>query len=87
MTRSVLFVCDPLGGFKTYKDTTFAMMRECQRQGIEIHTAELHELRTRADREGSRLEVLPTGFASISRRRRPGGLRTLRNGSRQARLI
>jgi len=57
MTRSVLFVCDPLGGFKTYKDTTFAMMRECQRQGIEIHTAELHELRTRADREGSRLEV------------------------------
>ena len=57
MTRSVLFVCDPLGGFKTYKDTTFAMMRECQRQGIEIHTAELHELRARADREGSRLEV------------------------------
>ena len=57
MTRSVLFVCDPLGGFKTYKDTTFAMMRECQRQGIEIHTAELHELRARADREVSRLEV------------------------------
>ncbi len=57
MTRSVLFVCDPLGGFKTYKDTTFAMMRECQRQGIEIHTAELHELRARTDHDGSRLEV------------------------------
>ncbi len=57
MTRSVLFVCDPLGGFKTYKDTTFAMMRECQRRGIEIHTAELHELRSRADHHGSRLEI------------------------------
>lgn len=53
MTRSVLFVCDPLGGFKTYKDTTFAMMRECQRRGIEIHTAELHELRSRADHDAA----------------------------------
>ena len=57
MNQRVLFVCDPLSGFATYKDTTFAMMRECQRRGIETHTAELHELRARASASGSLLEV------------------------------
>lgn len=28
-----LFVADPLAGFKTYKDTTYAMMREAARRG------------------------------------------------------
>ena len=51
-----LFVCDPLQGFVTYKDTTFAMMRECQKRGMEIHYAEIHELRARAS-EKSALEV------------------------------
>jgi glutathione synthase len=31
-----LFVADPLEQFKTYKDTTFAMMREAQRRGHRI---------------------------------------------------
>jgi glutathione synthase len=57
MSRRVLFVCDPLDGFATYKDTTFAMMRECQKRGIEIHTASLAELRAVADHGQSRLEV------------------------------
>lgn len=57
MTQRVLFVCDPLAGFATYKDSTFAMMRECQRRGIEIHTAELHELRARSAASGAALEV------------------------------
>ena len=30
---NILFVADPLASFKTYKDTTFAMMREAQRRG------------------------------------------------------
>ena len=32
----LLFVADPLDTFKTYKDTTFAMMREAQRRGHRI---------------------------------------------------
>ncbi|MDP3205435.1 MAG: glutathione synthase, partial [Hydrogenophaga sp.] len=30
---NILFVADPLVTFKTYKDTTFAMMRELQKRG------------------------------------------------------
>lgn len=54
MTRRVLIVCDPLEGFATYKDTTFAMMRECQRRGIETHTCELHELRAQTNDKGGK---------------------------------
>ena len=32
----LLFIADPLEGFATYKDTTFAMMREAQRRGHSI---------------------------------------------------
>jgi glutathione synthase len=57
MSQRVLFVCDALSSFATYKDTTFAMMRECQKRGIEIHTASLAELRAVADHGQSKLEV------------------------------
>ena len=33
---SLLFVADPLEAFKTYKDTTFAMMREAARRGHKL---------------------------------------------------
>ena len=33
---NLLFVADPIEQFKTYKDTTFAMMREAQRRGHRI---------------------------------------------------
>jgi glutathione synthase len=33
---NILFVADPLAAFKTYKDTTFSMMREAQRRGHRI---------------------------------------------------
>ena len=33
VAMNLLFVADPLETFKTYKDTTFAMMREAQRRG------------------------------------------------------
>jgi glutathione synthase len=36
----LLFVVDPLDTFKTYKDTSFAMMREAQRRGHAIWTCE-----------------------------------------------
>jgi len=37
---NILFVADPLATFKTYKDTTFAMMRELQRRGHAIAACE-----------------------------------------------
>jgi glutathione synthase len=40
----LLFVADPLESFKTYKDTTFAMMREAARRGHRLHACEPHDL-------------------------------------------
>jgi len=37
---NLLFVADPLEAFKTYKDTTFSMMREAQRRGHRIAACE-----------------------------------------------
>ncbi|WP_180682261.1 glutathione synthase [Tepidicella baoligensis] len=39
-TRRILFVADPLATFKTYKDSTFAMMRELQRRGHAVAACE-----------------------------------------------
>ena len=36
----ILFVADPLASFKTYKDTTFSMMRELQKRGHAIAATE-----------------------------------------------
>ena len=40
----ILFVADPLESFKTYKDTTFAMMREAQARGHSVAACEAREL-------------------------------------------
>lgn len=40
----LLFVADPLEDFKTYKDSTFAMMREAAARGHEIHACETSHL-------------------------------------------
>ncbi|MBG9389243.1 glutathione synthase [Caenimonas aquaedulcis] len=37
---NILFVADPLEVFKTYKDTTFSMMREAQRRGHRVSACE-----------------------------------------------
>ncbi|ARU06991.1 glutathione synthase [Comamonas serinivorans] len=42
---NLLFVADPLEGFKTYKDSTFAMMREAQRRGHRIAACDTPDLR------------------------------------------
>jgi glutathione synthase len=40
----LLFVADPLESFKTYKDTTFAMMREAVRRGHQLWACEPQDL-------------------------------------------
>jgi glutathione synthase len=40
----ILFVADPLSSFKTYKDTTFAMMREAQRRGHQVLACEPQDI-------------------------------------------
>jgi glutathione synthase len=45
---NILFVADPLEVFKTYKDTTFSMMREAQRRGHAIAACEPRHLTWRS---------------------------------------
>jgi glutathione synthase len=45
---NILFVADPLESFKTYKDTTFSMMREAQRRGHRISACEPRHLSWRS---------------------------------------
>ncbi|HEX5313055.1 glutathione synthase [Aquabacterium sp.] len=40
----ILFVADPLHTFKTYKDSTFAMMREAAARGHELWACEPHDI-------------------------------------------
>ena len=40
----ILFVADPLSTFKTYKDSTFAMMREAANRGIDLWACEPREI-------------------------------------------
>ncbi len=40
----ILFVADRLETFKIEKDTTFAMMRECHRRGMEVFACEVQDL-------------------------------------------
>ncbi len=42
---NLLFVADPLETFKTYKDSTYAMMREAQVRGHRVFACEPHDLR------------------------------------------
>ena len=40
----IAFLADPLASFKTYKDSTFAMMREANRRGHTIHAFEQSDM-------------------------------------------
>jgi len=40
----IAFLADPLAGFKTYKDTTFAMMREAARRGHAVYAFEQRDM-------------------------------------------
>ncbi len=51
---NLLFLADPLEGFQTYKDTTFAMMREAARRGHELVACEPRDIAwQRGDRVGA----------------------------------
>jgi glutathione synthase len=50
----LLFVADPLAGFKIHKDSTFAMMREAARRGHALCACEPHEL---SWRRGAKVEA------------------------------
>ena len=50
----LLFVADPLAGFKIHKDSTFAMMREAVRRGHTLYACEPHEL---SWRRGGKVEA------------------------------
>jgi hypothetical protein len=52
---NLLFVADPLSSFKTYKDTTFAMMRELQRRGHTLAACEPQQLQWQAGGQVSAL--------------------------------
>ena len=45
---NILVIADPLDSFKTYKDTTFAMMRELQRRGHTLAACEPQHLHWRS---------------------------------------
>jgi glutathione synthase len=44
MSMKIAFLADPLSGFKTYKDSTFAMMREAARRGHAIYAFEQRDM-------------------------------------------
>ena len=44
----LLFIADPLGDFKIYKDSTYAMMQEAQARGWSVAACELHDLHWQA---------------------------------------
>ncbi|TFY98097.1 glutathione synthase [Ramlibacter rhizophilus] len=45
---NLLFLADPLESFKTYKDTTFSMMREAQRRGHRVAACEPRDVSWRS---------------------------------------
>src|SRR5512133_2764738 len=45
---NLLFITDPLGSFKIYKDTTFSMMREAQRRGHRVAACEPRQIAWRS---------------------------------------
>jgi glutathione synthase len=59
MYMNLLFVADPLEGFKTYKDTTYAMMREAGSRGHRLFACEAKHLRWQS---GGRVTALSREF-------------------------
>ena len=44
----LLFIADPVGDFKIYKDSTYAMMQEAQARGWSVAACELHDMHWQA---------------------------------------
>jgi glutathione synthase len=59
MMLKLLFVADPLEGFKTYKDSTYAMLREAAARGHTLLACEARELQwRRGDRVAARVREI-----------------------------
>jgi len=54
----LLFVADPLAGFKTYKDSTYAMMREAARRGHALFAMVAEDLAWRDGRVSGRCQAI-----------------------------
>jgi len=57
MLRRIAVLMDPIQKLKTYKDSTFAMLLEAQRRGIEIHCVEQADVGLRDGRAWLRTRV------------------------------
>lgn len=66
---NLLFVADPLETFKTYKDSTYAMMVEAARRGHGLHAMRAEDLAWRGGRVQGRVQAIElTGGAPWFRR-------------------
>ncbi len=66
------FVVDPLDDFKTYKDSTFAMMREAQSRGAEIYSLQQEDIYWRKQRvAGNAMRIMLTGEKDVWYRAEP----------------
>jgi glutathione synthase len=54
----IAFLADPLDGFKTYKDSTFAMMREASRRGHAIFAFEQRDMALDSGKVGARVKQI-----------------------------
>ncbi|HEY4958113.1 MAG TPA: glutathione synthase [Caldimonas sp.] len=82
----LLFVADPLESFKTYKDTTFAMMREAAARGHELLACEPRDLVwERGGRVSARVRAIelaaPSSAAWFVERAAPAAMALARAGA------
>ncbi|HVZ42239.1 MAG TPA: glutathione synthase [Ramlibacter sp.] len=77
--HDLLFVADPLEVFKTYKDTTFSMMREAQRRGHRIVACEPRDISWRSGElvHAQVREIVLTGSQDAWFREERSGTRAL----------
>jgi glutathione synthase len=78
MSMKIAFLADPLSSFKTYKDSTFAMMREAARRGHAIYAFEQHAMALEHGRVTAEIaQIHLTGDADDWFRAEPGQSRPL----------
>jgi glutathione synthase len=56
--KKFLFVADPLSEFKTYKDSTYAMMAEVAKRGHEVWACELNQMTIQAGAAGKKAQAV-----------------------------
>ena len=59
----ILFIADPMHGFKTYKDTTYAMMREAAKRGHKLFHTQHNQLNVQDNRVYA--QAIPFQFIGV----------------------